>query len=318
MAISEFALIRDYFAQATISRDDVLLGIGDDCALLQPPAGALLAVSMDTLVAGRHFLHDVDPRSLGHKSLAVNLSDLAAMGAVPGWVTLSISLQQPDPVWLAAFMRGFSSLANQHGVQLVGGDTTSGPLSITVQAHGFVDPAKALRRDAARPGDLLYVSGTLGDAGLALKMLQGQFDPGLLPAVRERLERPQPRLALGQALAGVAHAAIDLSDGLSSDLQHVCAASGVGATVELDKLPLSTAVTEYLQSARDWSLPLASGDDYELLFTLPIEQQAALDALQLDVSLTCIGRIDQQPGMRFVQADGDEIQRIPAGYDHFS
>ena len=230
----EFDLIRRYFAHSTESREDVPLGIGDDCALLKVPPDRWLAVSSDTLVAGRHFLPGVDPETLGHKALAVNLSDLAAMGAEPAWASLCLTLPEVDEAWVVAFMRGFSVLAARHGVQLVGGDTTRGPLSISVTIHGLADPAHSLRRDAARPGDLVYVSGTLGDAGLALLTQQGLYTrSGSLRFLRQRLDRPEPRVELGLAAAPLAHAAIDLSDGLGGDLAHVCMASGAGAMLYL-------------------------------------------------------------------------------------
>ncbi|MGB5467180.1 MAG: thiamine-phosphate kinase, partial [Sedimenticolaceae bacterium] len=242
MSVSEFDLIRDYFARATGARADVLLGIGDDCALLRPPPGLALAVSVDTLVAGRHFLVDADPLHLGHKALAVNLSDLAAMGAQPAWATLALTLPQVDRNWLRAFMDGFAALAATHDVQLVGGDTTRGPLSITVQVHGFVDSLLALRRSGARAGDRIMVSGTVGDAGLALQLMQQNPGGGSVDSrLSRRLDRPTPRVALGRLLVGQASAAIDVSDGLIADLGHICDASGVGARVELARLPLSPA-----------------------------------------------------------------------------
>ncbi len=238
--MSEFDLIRDYFTDVGARRTDVDLGVGDDCALLEVPAGQQLAISIDTLAAGTHFLPDCDPESLGHKSLAVGLSDLAAMGAEPAWATLALTLPDHDPGWIAAFSRGFAALAGAHGVSLVGGDTTRGPLSVTVQVHGLVPAGRAIRRSGAAPGDRVYVSGTLGDAGLALRrILSGE---PVDPVARARLERPTPRVALGLALRGVASAMIDVSDGLAADLGHILAASGVGAEIDLTALPLSAAV----------------------------------------------------------------------------
>ena len=316
----EFDLIRKYFAEATGPRDDVVLGIGDDCALLKVPPGRQLAVSLDTLVCGRHFVADADPESLGHKALAVNLSDLAAMGAEPAWVTLGITLPEADEAWLAAFMRGFAALAAEHGVQLVGGDTTRGPLSITVQVHGFIEPGRALRRDSAKVGDLVYVSGTLGDAGLALLAQQGLYvRAGSMPGLRQRLDRPTPRVALGLALREFASAAIDLSDGLGSDLGHICERSGVGALLYLENLPVSEAVQDYVQETGDWSLPLSSGDDYELAFCIPAGRQAAFEAASAawDVPVSWVGMIERGKGVRAMQPDGQFSDNVAGGYDHF-
>ena len=269
--MNEFDLIRTHFAALGAARTDVELGVGDDCALLAVPAGQRLAVSIDTLVCGTHFLPDCDPEALGYKSLAVGLSDLAAMGAEPAWATLALTLppelvaEHPD--WIAAFARGLGALAQHHGVRLVGGDTTRGPLSVTLQVHGLVPEGAAIRRAGARPGDLIYVSGTLGDAGLALRQILAgaPVEPGL----RERLDRPTPRVALGMALRGIATAMIDVSDGLAADLGHILDASGVGAELRLQSLPLSPSVAAVVAADGDWSLPLASGDDYELCFCIP-------------------------------------------------
>ena len=310
MPLSEFELIRRYFQACGPGRGDVLLGVGDDCALLEVPPGQVLAVSLDTLVEGVHFRRGVDPESLGHKALAVNLSDLAAMGAEPAWATLGLTLPTPDEAWLAGFSRGFCRLASGHRLQLVGGDVTRGPLSCTVEVHGFVPPGLALRRDAARPGDTVYVSGTLGDAGLAL------LDAGAGPEAIRRLDRPEPRVAEGLALRGVARCAIDLSDGLAADLGHVCEASGVAATVHLDRLPLSPAVADHVARTGDWTLPLASGDDYELCVTAPAAQRATL-AERLP-SLTPIGEVSEGRGVRFLRAGGGVLEPLRKGYDHFA
>lgn len=321
MPLSEFDLIRRYFSDLSVHREDVILGVGDDCALLQPPAGRQLAVSMDTLVEGRHFSPGADANDLGYKCLAVNLSDLAAMGAEPAWATLGLTLPVADEHWLAAFAGGFAALAAAQKVQLVGGDTTRGPLSITVQVHGFVTPGEALRRDGARPGDLVYVSGTLGDAGLALRAGQGLgVADEHLPWLLKRLHRPTPRLALGQRLVGLASAAIDLSDGLGSDLRHICEASGVGAVLELGDLPLSPAVATHVSETGDWTLPLAAGDDYELCFTVPPHRQAEVEGLASRVScpLTRVGMIERGSKLHAVLPDGQQIGGMPDGYDHFA
>lgn len=321
MSLSEFELISRYFSQPRSPRADVILGVGDDCALLQPPADRQLAISMDTLVEGRHFSPGADAHDLGHKCLAANLSDLAAMGAEPAWLTLALTLPGADADWLGGFAAGFEALATEHAVQLVGGDTTRGPLSITVQAHGFVEPGQALRRDGARPGDLIYVSGTLGDAGLALRVAQGlSVAAEHLPFLRGRLHRPTPRVALGRALRGLASAAIDLSDGLGSDLRHICEASATGATLYLQNLPRSAGVAAYVDETGDWTLPLAAGDDYELCFTVPPEHQVAVEALATTVScpLTWVGMIEKGAGLRAVLPDGRHTDEIPNGYDHFA
>ncbi len=310
MPISEFELIRRHFQDCGSGRADVLLGVGDDCALLEVPPGQALAVSLDTLVEGVHFRRGVDPESLGHKVLAVNLSDLAAMGAEPAWATLGLTLPAPDEAWLAGFSRGFCRLASAHGLRLVGGDVTRGPLSCTVEVHGFVPPGLALRRDAARPGDTVYVSGTLGDAGLAL------LGAGAGPEALRRLDRPEPRVTEGLALRGVARCAIDISDGLAADLGHVCEASGFAATVHLDRLPLSPAVARQVEGTRDWGLVLASGDDYELCVAAPAVQRAAI-AKRLP-SLTPIGEVSEGRGVRFVEPGGRVLEPLRTGYDHFA
>jgi thiamine-monophosphate kinase len=318
---SEFDLIARYFSRSPVTRADVVLGVGDDCALLEVPTGRQLAVSIDTLVEGTHFARDADPHALGHKALAVNLSDLAAMGAEPAWATLALTLPAADEDWVAAFAAGFLELATQYEVQLVGGDTTRGPRSVTVQVHGFVEPGRALRRDSARPGDLVYVTGTLGDAGLALLAQQGLFvGLGTVAGLRGRLDRPTPRLAEGRALVGVASAAIDVSDGLAADLGHVCTASGVGATLYLDRLPCSAAVRTYVAETCDWSVPVAAGDDYELCVTVPADRQAEVEALAagLSAGLHWVGVIERTRGVRLVLPDGSMLDHAPRGYDHFA
>ncbi len=320
--MSEFDLIRTHFAALGCTRKDVILGVGDDCALLTVPLGQQLAVSIDTLAAGVHFLPDCDPEALGHKCLAVGLSDLAAMGAAPAWATLALTLpaglprQSPD--WLAAFARGFWHLALAHGVALVGGDTTRGPLSITVQVHGLIPIGAAVRRAGARPGDLVCVSGTLGDAGLALRaLLAGQVPT---PALRVRLERPTPRVAVGLALRGLASAMIDCSDGLAADLGHILSASTVAAELDLAALPLNGAVAAAVADTGDWGLPLASGDDYELCFCLPPEhrEQLAAIAARCGCPLTPIGRVLAGSGLVCRSPAGAVVELEAAGFDHFA
>ena len=319
----EFELIRNIIATGTVQRKDVNLGIGDDCALLTIPADQQLAVSMDTLVAGRHFIPTAEPDALGHKALAVNLSDLAAMGATPAWATLSLTLPDADTrwqTWLKQFMAGYHALAHQYQVQLIGGDTTRGPLSITVQVHGFVPPGQALRRDAAQVGDHIYVSGTLGDAGLALCYQKGQYkiDETTQHTINERLNRPTPRIELGQALTTCAHAAIDISDGLGAELSHICQASGVGAIIQAQQLPIRPAVQNYIQHTGDWQLPVSAGDDYELLITAPTTAQKAVQqaAHAASVPLTRIGQIVAEPSIQMQMPDG-RAQPLGNGYNHF-
>ena len=316
--MSEFDLIRDHFSRVGSGRPDVSMGVGDDCALLRVPSGAELAVSIDTLVSGIHFLADCGPGALGHKCLAVGLSDLAAMGAEPAWATLALTVQRSDEAWLTEFSKGFAHLAEAHGVALVGGDTTRGPLTISVQVHGLVPQGKAVRRSGARIGDLVCVSGTLGDAGLALRRLAaGEPLSGYL---RGRLEQPAPRVALGSALRGIASAMIDVSDGLAADLGHILAASGVGAEIRLADLPLSPEVSASLASDADWALPLASGDDYELCFCIPERHREQIPELQerLDIRLSIVGRIMPGSGLRCALEDGSIWQSGAPGYDHFS
>lgn len=322
MGAGEFDLIARIAARSR-SRPDVLLGIGDDAALLaSPPLGEALCVCVDTLNAGVHFPLETAPFDIGWKALAVNLSDLAAMGARPRWATLALSLPDSDPAFVDALIEGLLSLAAQHEVALVGGDTTRGPLSLSVQAIGSVAPARALRRDGARAGDALYVSGTLGDAAAGLALVQGRLavaDPGSAASLRARLDRPTPRVALGLELAGVARAGIDVSDGLLADLGHVLEASGVGAVIDLDALPASLELRALLPRAEQrWPLQLAGGDDYELVVSGDAERIEALPAF-VRGELTRIGRITVQPGIAFVRA-GESCDYAPPtrGYQHFA
>lgn len=315
--MAEFSLIERIRRRAA-AREDVVLGIGDDAALLRVPPGRELAVAMDTLNAGVHFPDGTAAADVGWKALAVNLSDLAAMGAEPAWCTLSLSLPQADAAWLDGFLDGFLELAAAHRVALVGGDTTRGPLSVCVTVHGLIEPGSALRRDGARVGDAVWVSGTLGDAAGALRQWQQQ-GVGVDPALRDRLDRPTPRVALGRALRGIAHAAIDVSDGLLADLGHVCTASGLAAEIELDALPCSAALAAAFDRDTRRALQAAGGDDYELCFTAPAEASAAIGALAraLALPLARIGRTVEGAGVRALTADGTPWQRARAGYEHF-
>ena len=328
--MGEFELIARYFTRPAAK---AVLGVGDDCALLQPSPGMHLAISTDMLVAGRHFFADVDPFTLGHKALAVNLSDLAACGARPMAFTLALSLPQAEDAWLAPFAQGLWALADAHGCELIGGDTTHGPLNICITVFGEVPAGQALLRSGARPGDDLYVSGTLGDARLALEMLQGrlQLPAPLLAAARQRLEMPTPRLALGQALRGVASAAADISDGLLGDLGHILQRSKVGATLHTDiaitliaAYARSAGVNATFEHAVDRPLALqcvlAGGDDYELVFTAPPHQRAAVQAASTasGTPVTRIGQIDATPGLRLIDAHGLPVDGTFASFDHFA
>ena len=313
----EFDLIARIRERAA-SRADVIVGIGDDAAILSVPSGKRLVVAMDTLNAGVHFPDDTAPAEIGWKALAVNLSDLAAMGATPAWCTLSLSLPQADAGWLEGFLDGFLARAGQHGVALVGGDTTRGPLSICVTAHGFVDARGALLRSGACAGDDLWITGTLGDAAGALR--QWQAGKAIDSALRARLDRPTPRLAAGRALAGIAHACIDVSDGLLADLGHVCRASRVGAEVDVDALPSSDALLAAFDRASRRELQTAGGDDYELCFTAPKTARLAVaDAMHAcDVPATRIGRIAADMGKILLRdAAGAEWLPPRTGYVHF-
>lgn len=302
------------------------LGVGDDCALLTPTAGMQLAISSDMLVEGRHFFADVDPRRLGHKALAVNLSDLAACGARPIAFTLALALPQADEAWLQAFSDGLLALADAHGCELIGGDTTRGPLNLCITVFGEVPAGQALLRSGARAGDDIWVSGTLGDARLALEALQGRMalPADLLAAARTRLEAPTPRVALGQALRGLASAALDVSDGLLGDLGHILHASGVGATLEAPRILRCMAAATHPAAAH---LPagllhqcaLAGGDDYELAFTAPAVHRAAVQdaGRRCGIAVTRIGTIEVQPGLRVVDASGQPLAMRYASFDHF-
>lgn len=322
MSLSEFNLIERYFTARGVRRDDVTLGVGDDCALLRVPSGMELAVSIDALVEGRHYPLGTDPVAIGHKALAVGLSDLAAMGAEPAWATLALSLPEADESWLERFAEGLFSLAARFHVQLVGGDTVRGPRVISLQLHGFVPQGGALRRDRAKAGDLIYVTGTPGDAGLGLEFSLGRRRDGSQHAdyLRARLERPEPRIAAGLQLRGIASAAIDISDGLAADLGHILERSGVGAQIELAQLPSSPAMQHVLPEAGErWRYALVSGDDYELCFTVPPARRDAVERLcaALDCGCRCIGRIEAAPGLRLMKPDGTLLQGLPHGFDHF-
>jgi thiamine-monophosphate kinase len=316
---SEFGLIEKYFTRPTPSAS---LGVGDDAALLAVSPGMELVISTDMLVAGTHFFPDTDPRKLGWKTLAVNISDLAAMGAQPRWATLAISLPQADEHWLAAFADGFFKCAEQYGVELIGGDTTRGPLSLSVTILGEVPKQQALRRDAARPGDDIWVSGTLGAAALGLAALQKRvrLEETDLSHCLRALETPQPRVALGLALRGIAHAAIDISDGLLADLGHILQRSSLGADIRFDVLPVHAALAPFLAEGWTQNCLLAGGDDYELCFTASPERRNDIASIghQLGLSLTRIGSITAGTGLRLADSEGNSIESVRTGYDHFA
>ena len=320
MPTAEFDLIARIRARAALQemqRGDVVLGIGDDAALLQVPAGMQLVVAMDTLNAGVHFPPATAPADIGWKALAVNLSDLAAMGAQPAWCTLSLSMPGADAGFVDAFLDGFLELAGEHDVVLVGGDTTRGPLSVCVTAHGLVEPGQALRRNGARVGDDVWVSGTLGDAAGAL----AQWEEGVAidPTLRMRLDRPSPRISLGRALRGIANACIDVSDGLLADLGHVCAASGVGAQVDIDALPASDALHKAFASDRRRTLQTVGGDDYELCFSAAPSARMAVQAAAASAgaAATRIGVVSAGDGVSVCDAAGAPWSPPTAGWVHF-
>ncbi|WP_295955802.1 thiamine-phosphate kinase [Rhodoferax sp.] len=327
--MGEFDLIRRYFTRPT---PRAVLGVGDDCALLQPRPGMQLAISSDMLVEGRHFLSTVSPAALGHKALAVNLSDLAACGAQPLAFTLALALPRADAAWLEPFSQGLLALADAHGCELVGGDTTQGPLNICITVFGEVPPGQALLRSGAQVGDDLYVSGTLGDARLALEVFRGTVSvpEAAFAQARDRLERPMPRVALGMALRGVATAAADISDGLLGDLGHILRASGVGAVIDTSiaiTLIATCVDITYANGLFDaenrLAYVLAGGDDYELVFTAPpsAREAVAAAAAQASTPVARIGQIEDrvaQVPIRLVDAQGSPILRTFAGFDHFA
>ncbi len=311
MASAEFDLIDRYFKQQSVTHASTRLGIGDDCALLTIPAGYELALTADTMVENVHFFAGTDPEALGHKLLAVNLSDLAAMGAKPLSVMLALTLPSIDQAWLTAFAKGFFTLANRYQVDLIGGDTTQGPLTLTVQALGVVPVQQAMTRSAAQVGDVICMTGLLGDAGLGLKIAQG-YTCSNSKAALERLHKPEPRIHEGLFLKDIAHACIDISDGLVADLGHIVKQSRVGACLEWDRLPLSSELKNYISATGDWQMPLIAGDDYELCFTLHPSKLA-----QLNIAYTPIGLIDSGPGVRIHKASKlHTLSKL--GYEHFS
>lgn len=312
--MNEFDIIDHFFTKQLTTRNDVVLGIGDDCAIVEIPKDHQLAITTDTLIANIHFSEDLSAADIGYKSLAVNLSDLAAMGATPAWVTLALTLPQANKKWLSEFCNGFFELANRYQVQLIGGDLTHGPLTITIAAHGFIPKNQALKRSTAKPGDLIYITNTIGDAALGLQIEQKKIS---LSAECQkyclgRLHRPEPRIEIGEHLRDIASAAIDISDGLAADLGHILQMSHVGAELDLDTLPLSDALQHSISKDHALHLALTGGDDYELCFTVPPSKQHLLKE-----QFTNIGTITEKPGLNLRFKDGTPYNGAVAGYKHF-
>jgi thiamine-monophosphate kinase len=319
--LGEFELIARFFADGFTDRDDIVLGVGDDAAVVRVPAGSELVAAADTIVCGVHFPVATAAEHIGHRALAVNLSDVAAMGAAPCWCTLALTLPAVDEHWLQDFTRGFRELAVRHGVALIGGDTTRGPLTLTVQLLGLVPSGTAIRRSGARAGELVFVSGTVGDAAAGLALIQKEVRgaPAAHEAyLRQRFLAPTPRVELGLALRGIASAAIDISDGLHADVNKLLAASAVGAQLDLDQLPLSRGLLERQGIERARQLALSGGDDYELCFTVPVERagEAERAAVAAGCPIHRVGVIEASAGVRYLE-NGRPVSVDAPGYDHF-
>lgn len=312
--MNEFSIIEHFFNSSSLKRKDVILGIGDDCAIVAPPEQELL-ITTDTLVSGVHFLPEMSAYDIGFKSLAVNLSDLSAKGAEPAWMTLALTLPHNDETWLKSFSKGLFELADRYSVQLIGGDLTKGQLTITIQAMGFAPKNQSIRRSGAKPDDLIYVTHTLGDAALGLAYLKKSvaIAAPYKDYVIARHCRPEPRVELGKQLRNIAHASIDISDGLAADLGHILDMSQVGATVYVDSIPLSEALLASVSREEGIAFALNGGDDYELCFTIAPDK-----AHLLDTSCTCIGKITNQPGLDLRYQNEKKYNGTQAGYKHFS
>lgn len=321
MASSEFSLIKQYFSRQQVQRQDVDLAIGDDCALVQAPVNSQIAISTDSLVAGTHFLADADPKKVAYKALASNISDLAAMGATPSWVSLALTMPKPDEAWLEQFCDGFFELADRHQIQLIGGDTTKGPLSITLTIQGMVPQGKALLRSGAKAGDWLFVTGNLGDSAAGLEVILGERHSGstLEKTLENRHYFSEPRVLAGQALRGLASSALDISDGLIADLGHILESSNVSAAIDVNKLPLSAELLDFCHDKETaQQVALSSGEEYELCFTVPEENKQYIESAlaHTDTKVTCIGQI--QAGKGITLRDGDtELDWHLSGFDHF-
>ena len=320
--MNEFEIIQQYFAShnGQVSRSDVVIGIGDDAAITEVAAGQQLVSTTDVLIAGVHFPEATDTADIGYKALAVNISDLAAMGADPAWFSLTLSMPNADPVWLEPFSRGLFAIADEFNMVLVGGDTVRGPLVIGVQAFGLVPNGEALLRSNAKVGDAIYVTGNVGDAAVATQSLQGKIklEPMEQQQVLTKLNRPRPRVAAGKVLRGVANSCIDLSDGLAADLNHILEASGVGATINIDSIPVSTVYKKHIEQLGGLARAMSFGDDYELCFTLPANiDGSSLTKLDLQVAYARVGTIEAEPGLRINDSNGQEIKLNQRGYNHF-
>lgn len=314
MTLNEFDIIHAYFEKQSNSRSDVTLGIGDDAAIVSVPLNHELAITTDTLVSGVHFPVNTSPYDVGYKALAVNLSDLAAMGATPAWATLAVTLPEASTSWLEDFSNGFFALADRYKVKLIGGDITKGPLNITIQALGFLPKSMGLRRDSAQVGDFIYVTHTLGDAGLALMMLGKKVLP---PEISNKLNRPEPQVWIGEKLRGIANAAIDISDGLAADLSHILEKSSVGASIDVDSIPLSETMREWLPKDEAIKIALTAGDDYELCFTVPENKIPQLAQTLQNMSYTCIGKITESNTLELHYQNGKKYALKNQGYRHF-
>lgn len=321
MASSEFSLIKQYFSRQQVQRQDVDLAIGDDCALVQAPVNSQIAISTDSLVAGTHFLADADPKKVAYKALASNISDLAAMGATPTWVSLALTMPKPDEAWLKSFCDGFFELADRHQIQLIGGDTTKGPLSITLTIQGTVPQGQALLRSGAKAGDWLFVTGNLGDsaAGLEVILSESKAESELEKTLENRHYFSEPRVLAGQALRGLASAALDISDGLVADLGHILESSEVSAVIEVNQLPLSAELLDFCQNKTvAQQMALSSGEEYELCFTVPEENKQSIENILAcsGTHATCIGQIKVGKGITLT--DGEtELDWHLSGFDHF-
>ncbi|MGE3920809.1 MAG: thiamine-phosphate kinase [Gammaproteobacteria bacterium] len=313
MALKEFEIIKKFFQSYSTKRSDVILGSGDDCALVKIPNDQLCAITTDTLVSGIHFHENMAPEAIAYKSIAVNLSDLAAMGAQPCWITMALTMPSIDENWLARFSSSLSMILNDYGVQLIGGDLTKGPLSVTVQAQGIIPPSKAMQRNKAKPGDQIYLTGEIGLASLGVASLNQQIqlaEDDLKMAVHA-LQYPIPRVSEGIKLRDIAHAAIDISDGLLADLHHILEASQVGAEIDLKKIPMSPIVKKYYSPHQAYELALTGGDDYELCFTAPSSSALALQ------SFFCIGKITEALEFKVLDEQGKDFSVTQKGYEHF-
>lgn len=321
MPLSEFEIIRQFFTTQKTTRPDAILGVGDDCAILKPAHHHDLVMTMDNFIADVHFDKHYAAEDIGYKALAISLSDIAAMGAEPAWVLLSLTLPEANEKWLTHFAHGFFQLAEQFSLQLVGGNTAQGAMNISTQVTGFLPQGVGLHRNAAQVGDLIYVTGTIGDAGLALQALQKKIklSDAALAEVLPKLFRPAPRIKEGILLRDIAHSAIDISDGLAADLNHLLQASSVGATIHTSRLPLSKTLRTQIKPEHAWDLALGAGDDYELCFTVARERQAEFEFRfgSFNCGYICIGTIEAEPGLRVMTADGKPYHINNNGYVHF-